>query len=159
MIKAWQRSIAHVPQIIYLTDASLAENIAFGVPRDLIDMELVCKAAKQAQIFSFINGLPDKFNTRVGERGTRLSGGQRQRIGIARALYKQANVILLDEATSALDEVTESSVMLNIEELGTDVTILVIAHRLTTVQKCDQIFELFNGEIRLADKAYIVNNI
>ena len=159
MVKSWQKSIAHVPQFIYLTDASLAENIAFGVPRDEIDMELVCKAAKQAQIFGFIDGLPDKFNTRVGERGARLSGGQRQRIGIARALYKQANVILLDEATSALDEVTESSVMQTIEELGPDVTVLVVAHRLSTVQKCDLIFELLNGEIRRVDKVFAINNI
>lgn len=159
MVRAWQRRIAHVPQFIYLTDASLAENIAFGVSRDEIDMELVCKAAKQAQIFGFIDDLPDKFNTRVGERGARLSGGQRQRIGIARALYKQANVILLDEATSALDEVTERSVMQTIEELGPDVTILIIAHRLSTVQKCDQILELSNGEIRRADKVFTIKNI
>jgi ABC-type multidrug transport system fused ATPase/permease subunit len=159
MVRAWQRRIAHVPQFIYLTDASLAENIAFGVPKDEIDMGLVCKAARQAQILGFIDGLPDKFNTRVGERGARLSGGQRQRIGIARALYKQANVILLDEATSALDEVTESSVMQTIEDLGKDMTILLITHRLSTVQKCDQIFELLNGEIRRVDKPLKINNI
>jgi len=147
MIKAWQKNIAHVPQFIYLIDASIAENIALGVTKDHIDMELVFKAADQAQISGFIDGLPDKFDTRVGERGARLSGGQRQRIGIARALYKQAKVILLDEATSALDEVTESSVMQTIEELGLDVTIVIIAHRLSTVKKCDQIFELQNGEI------------
>ena len=147
MIKAWQKNIAHVPQFIYLMDASIAENIALGVTKDHIDMELVFKAADQAQISGFIDGLPDKFDTRVGERGARLSGGQRQRIGIARALYKQAKVILLDEATSALDEVTESSVMQTIEQLGLDVTIVIIAHRLSTVKKCDQIFELKNGEI------------
>jgi ATP-binding cassette subfamily B protein len=158
MVRAWQRRIAHVPQFIYLTDASLAENIAFGVPKDKIDMGLIVKAAKQAQIFDFIVGLPDKFNTRVGERGARLSGGQRQRIGIARALYKQANVILLDEATSALDEVTESSIMQTIEELGSDVTILLISHRLSTLQKCDQILELSNGEIRRAEKVLTIKN-
>jgi ABC-type multidrug transport system fused ATPase/permease subunit len=157
MIKAWQKNIAHVPQFIYLTDASIAENIAFGVTKDYIDMKLVYKAADQAQISGFIDGLPDKFDTRVGERGARLSGGQRQRIGIARALYKQAKVILLDEATSALDEVTESSVMQTIEELGLDVTIVIIAHRLNTVQKCDQIFELLNGEIHSVKNTHLFN--
>jgi ATP-binding cassette subfamily B protein len=110
-VRAWQRSIAHVPQSIFLADASLAENIAFGVPRAQIDMGRVRQAARQAQIADFIEGRRDEYDALVGERGIRLSGGQRQRIGIARALYKRASVLIFDEATSALDSATEQSVM------------------------------------------------
>ena len=136
-VRAWQRTIAHVPQSIYLADATLAENIAFGVPHGAIDMERVREAARQAQIADFIESRPEGYDALVGERGVRLSGGQRQRIGIARALYKQASVLVLDEATSALDNITEQSVMDAIEGLDRDLTILVIAHRLTTVRRCD----------------------
>lgn len=146
-VRAWQRTIAHVPQTIYLADTTIIENIAFGVPRAQVDMPKVLKAAHQANISNFINELADGYNTLVGERGVRLSGGQRQRIGIARALYKQANVIVFDEATSALDNATEKSVMDAIQNLSQDLTIILIAHRLTTVQRCDTIFELDNGRI------------
>jgi ATP-binding cassette, subfamily B, bacterial PglK len=146
-IRAWQRVIAHVPQSIYLADSTLAENIAFGVPRERIDAERVRRAARRAQISDFIEGSPDGYKARVGERGVRLSGGQRQRIGIARALYKQADVLVLDEATSALDNATERSVMDAIEGLDRDLTILLIAHRLTTVQRCDTIVELKQGRV------------
>ena len=146
-VRAWQRAIAHVPQSIYLADATLAENIAFGVPSGAIDMERVRQAARQAQIADFIEGRPQGYDALVGERGVRLSGGQRQRIGIARALYKQATVLVLDEATSALDNVTEQSVMDAIEGLDRDLTILVIAHRLTTVKRCDGIVELQHGRV------------
>jgi ABC-type multidrug transport system fused ATPase/permease subunit len=146
-LRAWQRSIAHVPQSIYLTDATLAENIAFGVPPDKIDLLRVQQAARQAQIADFIEGSPQGYQAYVGERGIRLSGGQRQRIGIARALYKQASVLVFDEATSALDNATEQSVMAAIEGLGSELTILLIAHRLTTVQRCDTIVELEHGRV------------
>ena len=146
-LRAWQRSIAHVPQSIYLADTTLAENIAFGVPPDTIDLDRVQQAARQAQIADFIESSPEGYQAYLGERGIRLSGGQRQRIGIARALYKQASVLVFDEATSALDNATEQSVMDAIEELSSDLTILLIAHRLTTVRRCDTIVELEHGHV------------
>jgi ABC-type multidrug transport system fused ATPase/permease subunit len=146
-LKAWQRSIAHVPQSIYLADATLAENIAFGVPPDSIDLDRVQRAARQAQIADFIESSPEGYQAYVGERGVRLSGGQCQRIGIARALYKQASVLVFDEATSALDNATEQSVMDAIGELNSDLTILLVAHRLTTVRHCDTIVELEHGRV------------
>ena len=146
-LRAWQRTIAHVPQSIYLADTTLAENIAFGVPRDLIDLQRVQQAARQAQIADFIENRLEGYNAFVGERGIRLSGGQRQRIGIARALYKQASVLVFDEATSALDNATEQSVLDAIEGLSRDLTILLIAHRLTTVRRCDIIVELERGRV------------
>ena len=145
--RSWQTNIAHVPQTVFLADTSIAENIAFGVPSTLIDIERVKKAAEIAQISLTIDGWSEGYGTLVGERGLRLSGGQRQRIGIARALYKEANVIILDEATSALDSETESAVMRGIENLGREITILIIAHRLTTLKSCDFIVELNHGSI------------
>ncbi len=146
-LRAWQRCIAHVPQNIYLSDATLAENIAFGVPLEAIDHIRVKLAARQAQIADFIENSPKGYQAYVGERGIRLSGGQRQRIGIARALYKQASVLVFDEATSALDNATEKSVMNAIEGLGSNLTILLIAHRLTTIQHCDIIFVIEQGRV------------
>ena len=145
---AWQAHIAHVPQAIFLADSSIEENIAFGVPKDQIDHLRVKKAARQAQIAESIQSWPNQYQTFVGERGVRLSGGQRQRIGIARALYKQADVIIFDEATSALDNVTEQAVMQAIEGLSQDLTVLIIAHRLTTLKNCTQIVELGEGGIK-----------
>lgn len=146
--RAWQSHIAHVPQAIYLADSSVEENIAFGVPRGQIDHERVKEAAKRAQIASVIEGWSNQYQTTVGERGIRLSGGQRQRIGIARALYKSADVIIFDEATSALDNATEQAVMQAIEDLEGDLTVLIIAHRLTTLKGCTKIVELDDGGIR-----------
>mgnify|MGYP003685286665 CR=1 FL=1 len=146
-LRAWQRSIAHVPQSIYLADTTLAENIAFGVLPEAIDLDRVQQVARQAQIADFIENNPKGYQAYVGERGIRLSGGQRQRIGIARALYKQASVLVFDEATSALDNATEQSVMDAIEGLSNDLTILLIAHRLTTVRRCDTIVELEHGQV------------
>ena len=146
--RAWQAHIAHVPQAIFLADSSIEENIAFGVPKDQIDIERVRKAAQQAQIAESIEGWPKQYKTFVGERGIRLSGGQRQRIGIARALYKQADVIIFDEATSALDNETEQAVMQSIESLSKDLTLLIIAHRLSTLKNCTQIVELGEGGIK-----------
>lgn len=145
--RSWQRSIAHVPQNIYLADSTIAENIAFGVSSDMIDMERVKLAAKQAQIAEFIESSTENYNAIVGERGVRLSGGQRQRIGIARALYKQATLLIFDEATSALDNGTEKAVMASIENLNRDLTILMIAHRFTTLEHCDHIVRLEKGKL------------
>ena len=146
-VMAWQRTIAHVPQSIYLTDSSIAENIALGEPRESIDLDRVKRAARQAQIAEFIESRPEGYAVSVGERGIRLSGGQRQRIGIARALYKQAGVLVFDEATSALDNATEQTVMDAIHLLDPDLTIVLIAHRLTTVRRCDIIVELEHGRV------------
>lgn len=146
--RAWQAHIAHVPQVIYLTDSTIEENIAFGVPIDRIDRARVRWAAKQAQIDDVILTWPEKYSTFVGERGIRLSGGQRQRIGIARALYKRADVIVFDEATSALDNETEKAVMQAIDGLSSDLTVLIIAHRLTTLKNCTQIVELADGCVK-----------
>ena len=146
-LSAWRATIAHVPQSIYLADSSIAENIAFGLAKDQIDMVKVRLAAEQAQIAGFIESSPAGYNSFVGERGIRLSGGQRQRIGIARALYKQAQVLVFDEATSALDNETEVAVMEAIESLSKDLTIVMIAHRLSTVQRCDRVIRLAYGVI------------
>jgi len=156
--RAWQTHIAHVPQAIYLADSTIEENIAFGIPKSQIDPNRVKQAAEQAQIADIIETWPKKYKTYVGERGIRLSGGQRQRIGIARALYKQASVIIFDEATSALDNETEQAVMQSIEALGNDMTVLIIAHRLTTLRNCTQIVELADGGIkRIGTYAEIVS--
>jgi ABC-type multidrug transport system fused ATPase/permease subunit len=151
-IRAWQKHISHVPQMIFLADTSIAENIAFGVPSDLIDMQRVRQAARQARIADDIEEWRSGYDTLVGERGIRLSGGQRQRIGIARALYKRASVIILDEATSALDRKTEAAVMETIENLDRNLTILIAAHRLETLKNCDLTVELAQGGIRFTSK-------
>jgi ATP-binding cassette, subfamily B, bacterial PglK len=143
----WQAHIAHVPQALFLTDSTIEENIAFGVPANKIDRDQVRMAARQAKISETIEKWPDKYNTLVGERGVRISGGQRQRIGIARALYKKANVIIFDEATSALDHETEQDVMQAIDDLSQDFTLLIIAHRLSTLKNCTKIVELTNGTV------------
>lgn len=145
--RAWQAHIAHVPQAIFLADATIAENIAFGVPSERIDHARIRRAARDAQIADTIESMGGKYDTKVGERGVRLSGGQRQRIGIARALYKEADVIVLDEATSALDDETERNVMDAIRSIGKDITVLIVAHRLTTLSQCDSIIKLDCGEI------------
>jgi ATP-binding cassette subfamily B protein len=147
LLAAWRAGVAHVPQSIYLADSSIAENIAFGVPRGQIDLERVRQAAEQAQIASFIEASPEGYQSFVGERGIRLSGGQRQRIGIARALYKQARVLVLDEATSALDNETESAVMDSLRHHDFAVTVFMIAHRLTTVTRCDRLIRMNQGKI------------
>lgn len=147
-MRSWQIHIAHVPQAIFLIDSSIEENIALGVPKEQIDRKRVREAARQAQLSDSIETWPNQYQTFVGERGVRLSGGQRQRIGIARALYKQATVIIFDEATSALDNDTEQAVMNAIENLSQDLTLLIIAHRVTTLKNCTQIVELEAGGIK-----------
>jgi ABC-type multidrug transport system fused ATPase/permease subunit len=148
-IHKWQNLVGYVPQSIYLTDTSLKENIAFGVPLNLIDEKALMKAVKLAQLEMLINDLPEGLDTYVGERGVRLSGGQKQRIGIARALYRDPDILVLDEATSALDMDTESQVMESIDNLHGKKTILIIAHRLSTIAKCDNVFKLHNGSLIL----------
>ncbi|MEI6828845.1 MAG: ABC transporter ATP-binding protein [Synechococcaceae cyanobacterium ELA445] len=144
---SWQRHLAHVPQTIFLADASIAENIAFGVAPELIDRDRLGWAAAYAQAEDFITALPQGLDTPVGERGVRLSGGQRQRLGIARALYKRADVLILDEATSALDTLTEQRVLEAIAGLGPEYTVVMIAHRLSTVTQCERIIELKAGHV------------
>ena len=143
--RGWQRRIAQVPQSIFLTDASIAENIAFGVDPGHIDQRQVELAAERAALAPFIASLPKGYATVVGERGVRLSGGQRQRIGIARALYKQATVLIFDEATSALDTETERAVMEAVRDLPAELTVVIIAHRLTTVDYCEQVIAIEGG--------------
>ena len=145
--RSWQCTIAHVPQSIFLTDSTVAENIAFGISPDEIDMDRVREAASKAQIAEAIESWPDGYRAKVGERGIRLSGGQRQRIGIARALYKRAEIIVFDEATSALDMQTENAVMSAIQRLGGELTLIVIAHRLATLRICDQVLEIGDQSI------------
>ena len=147
-LRAWQRNIGYVPQQIFLTDDTVAANIAFGTPADRIDMAAVERAAKVAELHDFVlSQLPEKYLTKVGESGVRLSGGQRQRIGIARALYRDPDVLILDEATSALDNLTERAVMDAVHNLGHAKTIVMIAHRLSTVRACDEIIMMEGGKI------------
>lgn len=147
-VRSWQRTIGYVPQHIYLADDTVAANIAFGLSQEKIDMSAVKCAAKTANLHEFIlNDLPQGYATMVGERGVRLSGGQRQRLGIARALYHNPEVLVLDEATSALDNITEQAVMEAVQKLGQSKTIILIAHRLSTVSECDKIVVLEQGKI------------
>jgi ATP-binding cassette, subfamily B, bacterial PglK len=146
-ISAWQRNIGYIPQFIYLADDSLSRNIAFGLPDRLIDEEKIQKAVEQAQLKELADRLPEGLNTVIGERGTRLSGGQRQRVGIARALYHNPQVLVMDEATSALDNVTEQQIIDAIEGLKGERTVIMIAHRLTTVMNCDVLFYMEEGRI------------
>ena len=145
-VRGWQRNIAHVSQSIFLADASIARNIAFSVPSEASDPARVREAARIAELLDFIESLPHGFETTVGERGVRLSGGQRQRIGIARAIYKDAPLLVLDEATNALDEQTEARVLANIfaDKFR---TVLMIAHRAAAIALCDEVVRLDNGRI------------
>jgi ATP-binding cassette subfamily B protein len=144
---SWQRHIAHVPQNIYLADSAISDNIAFGISAEKVDMRRVINAAINAQIDSTIQSWPKTYKTRVGERGIRLSGGQRQRIGIARALYKNADIIIFDEATSALDIETEQAVVSAIDGLDNNLTIVIVAHRLSTLKSCDRIIKITDGMV------------
>jgi len=145
----WRKSIAHVPQNIFLNDATIAENIAFGESLDELDMKRVVSSAKKANIDKFISEKPCNYLTNIGENGVQLSGGQRQRIGIARALYKALNIIVLDEATSALDFSTETNIMNSIYALNKNTTVIVITHRENSIKKCDKVFEIIDGNIKL----------
>lgn len=145
-VRGWQTNIGYVPQAIYLSDTTIASNIAFGIPEEEIDMHSVETASRAAQLHHFIvSELPKGYLTEIGERGVRLSGGQRQRIAIARALYRNPDVVVLDEATSALDGITEEAVVDAIRQLSHQKTIITIAHRISTVRDCDVIYVLEKG--------------
>lgn len=146
-MRAWQNNLGFVPQSIFLSDASILENVAFGLARELIDVEHVRQAIVMAHLDEFVAGLPDGLETRIGERGVQLSGGQRQRIGIARALYQDAGMLIFDEATSALDGITEQLIMDAIHDFSGTRTIVVVAHRLKTVEKCDIIYFIDRGQV------------
>jgi ABC-type multidrug transport system fused ATPase/permease subunit len=146
-IESWRRKIGYVNQNIYLTDDTILHNVAFGIPEEQINVEKVINVLRLAQIFDFISELPEGLNTLVGERGVRLSGGQKQRIGIARALYNNPEILILDEATSALDNETEKDFMSSVYNMKGTITLVIIAHRLTTIEKCDFIYELNNGRV------------
>lgn len=146
---SWQKCIGYVPQNIFLADDTIGANIAFGIAKKDIDQNKIEDVSKIASLHDFvINDLPEKYQTTIGERGVRLSGGQRQRIGIARALYNNPKLLILDEATSALDNITEKIVMNALNKIGDDITVILIAHRLTTVRNCDKIFLLERGELK-----------
>jgi ABC-type bacteriocin/lantibiotic exporter with double-glycine peptidase domain len=143
--KAWQNKIGYVPQNIYLFDDTINKNIAFGIPTNEINIERIKTALIEAELFDFVESLPDGLNTKLGERGTRLSGGQKQRIGIARALYNNPDVIILDEATNSLDKVTEKKIIESIDKLKGGRTIITITHNKSTISNCDRIYELNSG--------------
>ena len=151
----WHHQIGYIPQVIYLSDDTMRNNIAFGIHEDQIDEEAVRTALKKAQLAEFVDTLPDGLDTIVGDRGVRLSGGQRQRIGIARALYHDPEILVLDEATSALDNETETAVMEAIESLQGSKTMIIIAHRLTTIQNADIIYEVGDGKVTERSKEYV----
>jgi ABC-type multidrug transport system fused ATPase/permease subunit len=146
-LRGWQDQIGYVPQSIFLTDDTLRRNVAFGLPKDKIDDDAVRSAIRSAQLEEFVASLPEGMETVVGERGVRLSGGQRQRIGIARALYNNPDVLVLDEATSSLDTETEHGVMQAVQALQGDKTVIIVAHRLSTVEYCDRLYRLENAQI------------
>ena len=141
-LKEWKRNLGYVSQNTIMLDDSIKNNIAFGVPEDLIDEDRLIKAAKNAQIFDFVSSLKNQFQTKVGERGVALSGGQIQRIGIARELYRKPTLILLDEATSALDNETEKDFLNCLKNLNKDMTILFVSHRKTALSECNKIINL-----------------
>ena len=150
-IKSWQQSLGYVGQEIFLMDDTIKANIAFGMSDKKINMNRVYKALEAAQLSSFVSELKLGINTRVGERGIQLSGGQKQRIGIARALYHNPSVLIFDEATASLDHETEKQVMNSIYNLKQDKTMIIIAHRISTLEDCDKVYEVKNGKIKLKE--------
>ena len=146
-IISWQSKISHVPQSIYLLDGSVYENIAFGLEKKEINLDRAIECAKAAMIHETVRDFEKGYDTKIGERGSRLSGGQRQRIGIARALYKNSEIIFFDEATNALDSQTELKIMESIYSFSKDITIFIVAHRLETLQKCNLILEVKNSDV------------
>lgn len=157
-LATWQKEIGYIPQVIYLSDDTIRNNIAFGIAEKEISEDAVIDALKKSQLFDFVDGLQDGLDTYVGDRGVRLSGGQRQRIGIARALYHNPELLVLDEATSALDSETESAVMESIDNLKGKKTMIIIAHRLTTIRNVDRIYEVCDGQVLPRSKKEALND-
>ena len=145
--REWLKNVGYIPQTISLLNSDIRHNIAFGVPDDEIDEEKLRHAIEEAQLESFVDSLPDKDRASIGERGIRISGGQRQRIGIARALYEDPEVLILDEATSALDGETEKAIMESINRLHGRKTLIIIAHRLQTIEQCDMVYRVEDGKL------------
>ena len=146
-LSRWRRGVGYIPQSVFLLDGTIAENIAFGIPRERVDEARVRAAVKMARLEEFVASLPDGLDTRVGERGAKISGGQLQRIGIARALYPGPAVLLMDESTSALDGATERGIVGTIRKLAKGRVIVMIAHRSTTIRECDRILLLEGGSV------------
>ena len=144
--RAWLKNVGYIPQMIFMLDGTIRENVAFGVHKKDIREDRIWEVLKEAQLDEFVKSLPEGLDTEIGERGIRLSGGQRQRIGIARALYEDPEVLILDEATSALDNDTEAAIMDSINRLHGRKTLVIIAHRLQTIEKCDMIYRVENGK-------------
>jgi ABC-type bacteriocin/lantibiotic exporter with double-glycine peptidase domain len=145
---AWAKAVGYVPQNVYLLDDTIRRNIAFGVEENQVDDKRIWECLKEASLDEFVNGLPRKLDTTVGDRGVRFSGGQRQRVAIARALYHNPQILVLDEATSALDNETEKEVIQAINDLQGKITIIIVAHRLTTIENCDSIYQVENGKVK-----------
>ncbi|WP_084783347.1 ABC transporter ATP-binding protein [Bacillus dakarensis] len=158
-IPLWQKKIGYIPQTIYLSDDTIRGNVAFGINKKEIDDAVVWKALEQAQLKEYVESLPDKLETTVGERGVRISGGQRQRIGIARALYHNPEILFMDEATSALDNGTEQEIMKAINGLKGEKTLIIIAHRLSTIQNCDVVFKINNGRLMSKSKKNLEQSV
>lgn len=159
MPKTWARIVGYVPQSVFLIDDTVRNNIAFGLPNDMIRDELIWDALERAQLKEFISGLPNRLDTIVGERGVKFSGGQRQRIAIARALYNKPEILILDEATAALDNETETAVMESIDALQGQITMIIVAHRLTTIRNCDKIYEIRDGKAVEREKVEVLSGI
>ena len=157
--QSWRNSIGYVSQTIYLTDDTIKNNIAFGIPENMIDLSRINKLIEQTQLVKFINEQEFGINTMVGERGVQISGGQRQRIGIARALYHNPSILILDEATSALDSDTENEIMKSITNLKEDKTIIIIAHRLNTLMIADSVYSIMEKKIKKIDKANLFKTL
>ncbi len=157
--KNWQNQIGYIPQEIYLFDDTIKANIAFGIDKNKVNDEHLNQAIKLAELDKFINDLPEKENTEVGDRGIRLSGGQKQRIGIARSLYFRPKILIFDEPTSSLDQENENKIMKHIFSLSGDLTIIIISHKLTTLNKCKKIINIENGKIKeISDYDTLVKN-
>ena len=151
----WQNAIGYVSQDVFLSDQSILMNIAFGIKQESIDYKLIDKVLEQAQLSELILTLPEGYYTKVGERGVQLSGGQRQRIGIARALYRRPSILVLDEATSSLDVKTEEEIMMSVDNLKGQMTIIIVTHRLITLKNCDEIFSIKEGKLNKEINQYV----
>lgn len=158
-LPAWHDKLGYIPQTIYLLDDSIKNNIAFGMPEKDIDEDKIWEALREAQLETFVKTLPQGVNTQIGEKGVKLSGGQRQRIGIARTLFHNPEILVMDEATSALDNETEQGVMEAVSDLTGTKTMIIVAHRLTTIVNCDLIYEVSEGSIREVGREEILTQI